>query len=181
MPAFDFDAYNAFELEFEQAAAAILVAGGFAVVSPFAPIDPDTGAPNLTGIPDRSCIVEFEAGEIADDVRAFRTDATLDSGLASEPALGTGTLKITHRVPVGDLPTAAGDVPGCYEQLLIQRGKIRTLFMSARRPFQAHALYDVLSITLTTPSRRVDGERHANQATESFRLTWMPREGLWTA
>jgi hypothetical protein len=172
------DEFYAPEIAFEPTAAQILKAAGFQVVSDFLPIDPLTGNPNIKGVPDAATFVEFEMGDVSDDPRVFRADAGLDGALASEPAGFEGVLKITHRVPVDDQPVPPGEHPGCYRRLCLQRGRIRALFRDTARPFKdLIPAYDIQSIALIQPDRRIDGDRSANQATERFRIRWIPAYG----
>lgn len=169
------DEFYAPELQFEAAAAALLKAAGFKVVSDFLPIDPQTGNPNTKGVPDDACFVEFQMGDVDDSTRIFREDDSLDGDLASEPAGFEGILTITHRVPVDDQPVAPGENPSCYRKLCLQRGKVRVLFRDTARPFKdLISAYDIQSIALVQPDRRIDTDRSANQATERFRIKWVP-------
>lgn len=172
------DEFYAPELHFEPAAATLLAAAGLEVVSAFLPVDPATGQPNTTGIPDDACWVEFQMGDVSDDTRVFRTDAGLDGGYASEPAGFEGILTVTHRVPVDDQAPPPGENPDCYLRLCRQRGVIRRLFRDSARPFKTLIpAYDLQSIQLIQPDRRIDADRSANQATERFRIRWIPAEG----
>lgn len=166
MPA-TIDDFYAFEQNFEPAVAAILKAAGFKVTSPFVAVNPTATAPEMAALVDGDCWVQFEVAETDEQIRAFRADADFDGGQISEPAGFDGTIEITHRIKVDDTL----QLTGVYAALCQQRGQIRALFRESKRPFKdSLPLYDILSIRLVGPDRRVDGERLVNQATERFRV-----------
>lgn len=165
----------AFELNWEPALQAVLLAAGQPVVFPF------IQRSDLESAPDDACFAVYESGPTDSSVRAWRTppNGGPDSRI-SEAAGFTGTLVVTRRVPVSDAPTKPGEGPGCYRALCRQLGIIRFALLETENPFRTLLpWYDVLSIEEAQPNRQADGERGINQATLRFPIRWMPREGVW--
>lgn len=176
MPTPTFAAQLSAELYFEPAAIQLLTDAGFDVISPFVSVNPATGQPNLAPAKDNQVFVLFDFGSDTNDVRVFQAAADRDQSVA---AGWRGTLRVTHRVAVGDMPAGDGETPGCYKRLLEQRGLIRAVFLAPDNPFAALLpQYDILSISLLQPERNVDRERSINQATEIFDILFTSTDDL---
>ncbi len=169
------------ECRFEEAANSILRAAGLKVLADYlAPAATGEADENIKAVPDDVCDSIFELGQVSDDIRVFRDDASLDGGLASEPAGFEGVLTITHRIPVSDAGAGPGEIVKCYKRLCLQRGKIRVLLRSTAKPFKdLLPEYDVTDIAIIQPERHVAGERSANEAKERFRIRYIPTEGMY--
>lgn len=164
------------ELYIEPAAIQVMEAAGYAVLSGFLPVDAN-GNPVVAAAKDEQCFVAFDMG--SDEGGRFVFQGDTDRPLVSVPAAWRGSLRITHRVAMGDEPPPAGKDPACYKRLLIQRGEIRALFLKPENPLQALLpQYDFLSILLMQPDRRVEQDRFANQATEIFDLRFTATDDL---
>jgi hypothetical protein len=168
----------AFELNIETAAAAVLTTGGFTVISPFVQLDASGQPVDLKSVPENHCTVEFSAGDTDATSKVGYTDANgVLTGDADEFGW-EGELAIVHRVGMDDLPPKPGEPLGCYAKLCRQRGMIRALLLGPHRPFKDSLnWYSILSIRLVQPERRVDQPRQANEATERFRIRFLPARG----
>lgn len=182
MPTISMPEWLCHELHFEPAIYSLLATAGQPMVSAFLTAVTKDGTPiDLQSVNDDSCFAVFEPGRKDPNVRAWRTPPGGDeSSVISELAGFTGTIIVTRRVPVGDLPAKEGEVPGCYAKLLRELGIIRAALLETETPFRTlMPLHDILTIDEDQPNRAIDGPRSANQITLRFPVTYMPRVGAW--
>jgi hypothetical protein len=163
--------FYSFEEQFENAFNALLKNAGFNAL----PLFPESG---ITVLPEDAVRCSFELAETDESVLAFRT--LEDGSQVSDPAGFTGTIEITHCVPVSDDPGVVGMLAP-YPRLRAQRGRIRALMRNGREQLQELLpWYDILSLDFSAPRHRMDTQKLAHEATETLRIrfTGRPLDGM---